>query len=182
MEDWRDPRARSQEFKAAVLEDGLPFEDAEFDLVFSFNTFEHVCDPDACLREILRLLRPAGIVHLSFGPLYCSAWGLHAYRSLTMPYPQWLFSHAFIERKLADLGIRDLGRERATLQPLNQWRARQFDRLWSKSGCRVIDREKWDESENIGLILQYPECFSGRDLLFEDVAVSGVNITLQKEC
>lgn len=44
------------------LTDGaqLPFRDQTFDLVVSFDVFEHIPDSDAHLREVARVLRPGG--------------------------------------------------------------------------------------------------------------------------
>jgi SAM-dependent methyltransferase len=47
-----------------VFGDGqrMPFADASFDTVVALEVFEHVRDPDACVAEIARVLRPGGKV------------------------------------------------------------------------------------------------------------------------
>lgn len=40
----------------------LPFPDASFDAVWVEAVMEHVCDPQRCVAEILRVLRPGGFV------------------------------------------------------------------------------------------------------------------------
>ena len=42
----------------------LPFKDGTFDAVVSYNTFEHLADPAAAAREILRVLKPGGKLRL----------------------------------------------------------------------------------------------------------------------
>jgi len=44
---------------------GLPFADASFDLVVSFQVIEHVLDPLPFLDEIVRVIRPGGTVVLT---------------------------------------------------------------------------------------------------------------------
>jgi SAM-dependent methyltransferase len=42
----------------------LPFPDKTFDAALCMNVLEHVRQPDVCLREIYRVLKPQGIVYL----------------------------------------------------------------------------------------------------------------------
>jgi len=43
-----------------VRDTSLPFPDAEFDVVLSFDVFEHIRDSDAHLNEVRRVLKPNG--------------------------------------------------------------------------------------------------------------------------
>jgi len=72
----RGLRARGVEINPALIEQSrlwfgalpvqpvsgvqLPFADGSFDLVLSFDVFEHIRDSDAHLREVSRVLRPGG--------------------------------------------------------------------------------------------------------------------------
>ena len=46
----------------ANVEEPLPFEDASFDSVVAGELFEHLQFPDALVAEILRVLRPGGVL------------------------------------------------------------------------------------------------------------------------
>jgi len=48
----------------------MPFADASVDIVVLNQVYEHVVDPDAVIAEIVRVLRPEGVVFCGFGNKY----------------------------------------------------------------------------------------------------------------
>lgn len=60
--------------------------DGEFDLAVSKDTFEHVEDVPAMLRDLHRLLRPGGEVWVGFSPLYFSPRGDHERTGVRLPW------------------------------------------------------------------------------------------------
>ena len=74
--------ARGIEVTCADIDDGLPFGDAEFDLVHANQVIEHVRRTDAFLREVRRVLRPGGLAMISTNNL--SSW--HNVGSLALGY------------------------------------------------------------------------------------------------
>ena len=150
------------------------------DLAYSYNTFEHLPDPAAALAEMLGAVRPGGIVHLKFGPLYASAWGMHAYKTLPIPCAQFLFSPGRIDALLREAGIYDLGRDRDALQPMNRWRLARFDALFAGCGAEVIDSGRRLGARQLGTVLKYPDAFVGRGLTVDDLTVKTLRITLRK--
>jgi ubiquinone/menaquinone biosynthesis C-methylase UbiE len=181
FKDWRSDGGTTLPFmQLDVSAERLPLEDNSVDLSFSYMTFEHLFDPAFTLKEMIRVTRPGRVIHLSFGPPYASPWGLHAYRSLHMPYPQYLFSPQFIEQKLNTIGIYDLGAKLMALQPLNGWLIRQYDDLWRSCACEVISQKNIPDLTQLQTIRAYPQCFRGRDLQFEDVVTTLIEVTLKK--
>lgn len=53
-------RGANLSFRLLDPAEGLPFADGSFDLVLSFQVFEHVASPDLYLKEIVRVLAPGG--------------------------------------------------------------------------------------------------------------------------
>jgi SAM-dependent methyltransferase len=54
----------------------LPFRDSEFDVVVCCETLEHTLDPDAALRELIRVAKP-GAKMLVTTPNYLNTYGLY---------------------------------------------------------------------------------------------------------
>lgn len=180
LQDWRKPAARNLCFDEADCCAGLPYENETFDLVTSFNSFEHMADPAAAFAEIVRVTRPGGVIHLDFGPLYGSPWGLHAYRSLLMPYPQYLFSNDFIRTKLRELGISDLGSDRTELQFVNGWHPRQYEAVWASHGLELVAEYTHSVQSYWHLVKRYPACFRGRHLTYDDITTANLKRVFKK--
>ena len=180
LEDWRDSKATPLKFTQHNMRDPLPYENATFDTAFSYNSFEHIPNPKFALGEIVRVLRPGGFIFLDFDPLYASAWGLHAWRTLKMPYPQFLFSDGFIENKINELGLYDLGKQMTSLQSLNRWRVDEFRELWKQSQCNVVKLEEMENFSELAIVEEFPQAFQGRGLILDDLIVQGIRVVLQK--
>ena len=97
---------------ASVISEGvgesLPFPDASFDVVYSFQVLEHVQDPRRVLAEAWRVLRRGGILYCN-APNYRTFFEGH-YNVLWFPY--WT-------KPLAKLYLRALGRNPALVDHLN---------------------------------------------------------------
>lgn len=182
LEDWRMDKAKETPFFHHDCTRPFPAEmQRTFDLVTSFNSFEHFPDPGRSFHHLWSLLKPGGVMHLAFNPIYCSAWGLHAYGTVFIPYAQFLFSDTFIHDRLKELGVKDLARTLDELQYLNQWKAAQFKELWSDlPDGEVIHVAEQRREEHLDLIERYPECVSGRGLTVEDLSISGYSVLIRK--
>jgi SAM-dependent methyltransferase len=178
--DWRDSRAKDLPFVQGNICNSLPLASGSFDLIVSYNTFEHVEDPAAALTELVRLCTKGGFLYLDFSPLYCSPLGLHAF-SFLMPYPQFLFSPSFIQAKVEELGANDLGQNLPELQPTNRWRIAEFRRIWALSGCEILSVTEGAENRHLHMVVDFPKAFSGRGLSVEDVTVTAVSVMLRKK-
>ncbi len=178
-EDWRDDRVKSFSFVKGDMCRPLPVESESFDLVITYNTFEHIEDPKAALDQLTRVCKKGGHIHIDFSPLYCSALGLHAF-SFLMPYPQFLFSPELIDAKVKELGVKDLGQKLHSLQPTNKWRLAQFRELWRSSGCEVLSLEEDPAGRHLSMVTEFPRAFCGRGLTVEDLVISGIAVTLRK--
>lgn len=89
--------------------EALPFKDESFDLVTTYQTLEHVSDINKCIQEMLRVLKPGGILYIK-APDYNSFFEPH-YRVPFLPK---------MNKKLASLYLKFIGRPILGLQRL-QW-------------------------------------------------------------
>ncbi len=121
---------RAIQFVLAEGED-LPFADQTFDVVCSYDVFEHVADLSVCLQECYRVLRPGGVLYGVFPPFHHPTGGshLHGYISRS-PAPNVLFPCSVIMR-----AVEQLLRERG--QSYKPPVIRPSDPLWSVNGTTI---------------------------------------------
>ena len=188
LADWRDERTKHLDFVAGNLCESLPLAAESFDLICSWNSFEHMETPNTALAELTRICRKGGYIYLDFAPLWCSPLGLHAL-TFHMPYPQFLFSEEMIEIKMTEHALRaptPVAQEGAWtdkkkhMDLMNKWRIRDFRALWKKSGCELISLKETTVPGHINVIANYPLAFCGRGLSLEDVTVAAVAVLLRK--
>jgi len=155
----------------------LGFRDESFDCVFSMASFEHFNDPKGVLEEAIRVAIKGGYIYLHYGPLYLSHYGLHAYRSLTVPYCQCLFD----KETLINFCIgKDL--KPPDFASLNQWTLDDFRRLWDmySSKLRRVRYYEYLNTDHVDLITRYPSCFKSKTRCFKNLIVPEIEVLFQR--
>ena len=109
----------------------LPFTDQTFDFVSSYQTLEHVQDVKQCLQEMLRVLRPGGVMFLR-SPDYRSIFEGH-YRLPWLP---------LFPRSLARLYLWVLGRPEVGLSTINYITTPSIKRMLRNEKVRIIDLDR----------------------------------------
>ncbi|MFW5877438.1 MAG: class I SAM-dependent methyltransferase [Myxococcota bacterium] len=173
-----DPRALADGVDLRAMDAGsLQHESDHFDLVFSFDAFEHFPDPKAVLREAIRVTRPGGLIYLDFGPLYDSAWGLHAFAALGIPYVQHLFEEDTLQRFCAQEGVGPIAFDQC-----NRWPLARYRDLFSRHRPAlepVLLFEKHDVS-GLPLIERYPSQLKRRTDDLEALLVGYIEALFRK--
>jgi SAM-dependent methyltransferase len=155
----------------------LGFHDKTFDFIFSYNAFEHFAEPELVLQEAIRMLKTGGYLYLSFGPLYMSPRGLHAYPSITFPYCQFLFPEEMLERfvKLKRLAP-------ISFTAINHLSLEDYRQLWDRYSHR-LKKVKYYEVPNVfhlDLIMKYPSCFRSKTENFDNLIISTIEVLFRK--
>lgn len=101
--------------------DQLPFEDGSFDTIIMNDFMEHTSDPEATLKEAVRLLAPDGRIYINFPP-YGHPYGAHMSDLLNMP---WI--HCFFSEHNLCLAYRELAQMLPDGEQRIQFRMKQKD-------------------------------------------------------
>lgn len=128
-------RRRPYEFAQCNVEDGLPFEDGVFDVVFCGELIEHLYDPDAFLDECHRVMAPEG--HLVMTTPNLQAW---YNRLLFLVGVQPVFYEASTRSTHIGAGpLRHLKRGSAPVGHIRLLNARALRDLVASRGFRVTE-------------------------------------------
>lgn len=134
---WRERIAKATGEK-------LPFGDDDFDIIDSWQTFEHVADIDACVKEFYRVLKPAGFAIIR-APSYISFYEGH-YRIFWLPMMgNNLLSRIYLKLRGRPLSGLD------TFSPINK---KMLVRTARKNGFKV--RNLIFEEFEISISRKYP--------------------------
>ncbi len=155
----------------------LEFKDESFDFVFSYDSFEHFTHPDLVLQEAIRVAKKGGFIYLVFGPLYMSPKGLHAYRSVTVPYCQFLFQKEVLRNFTQVKGL-----EPIDFDQLNGWSLDDYRELWNRYS-HILKKVKYYEQidpSGLDLIMEYPSCFKSKTPSFDNLIVSSIEVLFEK--
>lgn len=154
----------------------LKFKDESFDFVFSYDSLEHFSDPDTVLKEAIRVVKTNGYIYFSFGPLYLSPWGAHAFHLISVPYCQFLFSRDLLFKYFES--IKGTYNESS----INKWLLEDFRKLWGNYSSRLKIMKYYELNlvSYLDLIIKYPSCFKSKTKLFDNLIVRRINVLFKK--
>lgn len=178
LSEGLDERAIKEGVKFHQIDaENLIFEDESFDFVFSYDSFEHFSNPEKVLAEAIRVVKNGGYFFLSFGPLYYSPLGEHAYRSITVPYCQILFPKNMLNNFADQNGL-----TRIDFNHVNGWSFDDYEYLWEKynKNLKVLKYDKFYNLEYLDLIKKYPSCFKDKSVNFDNFIVASIDILFKK--
>jgi len=172
-----DPRARAAGVRIVEMDaTRLAFPDAAFDLVYSFNVFEHLPDPAATFAEMTRVLRPGGVAFVTFTGLRWSPHGAHLYKTIGVPYVTILFEERDVLQYLRANGHPE------TPPWVNDY---SIERLRAAFQAQAAAYSSWHYAEarnrwHVRVIAEHAGVFKGRAPSFESLLTDSISIQCRK--
>ncbi len=131
----------------------LPYRDNWFEVVTSFNAFEHIPDPRRALGEMLRVVRPGGFVYITFDPIWTADSGSHFWPMVPEPWAHLVESDDVFRQRMRDGGATD-GDLAEFMSAMNRRRLSFYDALFVDAtilqGISVLHRNRWSGYSNAG--------------------------------
>jgi ubiquinone/menaquinone biosynthesis C-methylase UbiE len=148
-----DGRLRFAQMNATLL----GFTDGAFDALMSRSAMEHIRPIDVALREMVRVVRDGGLIHLSIDPYYWVR-GCHKRGIVDIPWAHARLTLAEYSRFVVSREGEEVATERCRrLETLNRFTVTEWRLLIDQMGCEVLE---WRESHSaLGehLLARYPE-------------------------
>jgi len=156
-----NPRAELHEADVA----SLPVADASFDLALCIEVLRYLPDPDRCISELARVLRPGGVCLATAAPLF-SVNGYPLVNRVALAAPmgdlvrlkQFFTTPGRLDRQFQKAGFRDIEVRGVYTGPIN-WvehvaprRLPSFLRRWEPIDQRLADRPKLRGMSNMLLV------------------------------
>ncbi len=110
--------------------------DERFDVILSFDAFEHYGDPAGVLESMAKLIKPDGRLIVSFGSPWYHPLGGHTFS--VFPWAHLLFTEKALIRWRSDFKSDGATRFEEVEGGLNQMTIRRFERLVEKSPFRFV--------------------------------------------
>lgn len=176
-----DERAKQNGVTFLVADaNSLPLPNEIFDLVFSYNSFEHIMEPERALSECLRVLKPGGYLYITFNPMYLAPKGFHAYKSTQVPFLQVLFD----ERTIKDfIKINHLPDITFSFTALNKRSVSDYRKMLQQFADRIVVKRYHEIPDYYGLelISRFPSCFRNHSNQIDDFIISGIDLLAKKK-
>ena len=133
------PRIHNQKSLAYLCADArtLPFADKTFDAILTKDSMEHFPDPAHVLKECRRILRPGGLIFITFGPLWLSPYGAHVWYFTPIPWVHLLFSERTIMSVRSRFRNDGAKRYEEVEGGLNRMTLRKFYRVIKDAGLQI---------------------------------------------
>ena len=78
----------------------------EFDIIFSWETFEHITNPEEALKRIHKALKPGGISFNAYNPFFCISGG-HSMCTLDFPFAHALMTNEDFKKYIDTVPLDD---------------------------------------------------------------------------
>jgi SAM-dependent methyltransferase len=133
---------------ARMSGDCLGFQDATFDVVLSFDVFEHIADSDAHLAEVRRVLRPDGIYALQTPNKWTnSVFETIRWRSLTAWRKDHCALHSLTElrQRLRKHGFEPAFRDVPVVNDFFREKLRRYVGPAGPALLRVVNPDRWPQ-------------------------------------
>jgi len=123
--------------RVQFVERVTPDLEGTFDVVISQNAMEHYPDPDQVVALMTRLIRPDGVLVVTFGPPWYAPFGSHMHYFCTVPWLNLLFSERTVMRVRSRYRSDGAQRYVDVESGLNRMSLAKFERVVAGAGVQM---------------------------------------------